>query len=52
MHYAYFLFAVMFCLVSIAMTVVSAIRYFEVEKKDDKDISGFLMIFLLTMSAY
>ena len=55
MHYAYFLGAVIFDFVSIAMTVVTALQYFQNEAKDLKDAkdrSGFLLSFLVFMSLY
>ena len=54
MHYVYFFFAVVFCIVSIAMTVLSSIWFFEPEDKNNskKDINGFLMVFLMSMSGY
>jgi hypothetical protein len=54
MHYVYFFFAVVFCIVSIAMTVLSSIRFFEPEDKNNskRDTNGFLMVFLMFMSGY
>lgn len=52
MHYTYFLCAVIFCIVTIAMTIVTFFKYFETEEKSGKDANGFLMIFLTAMSIY
>jgi hypothetical protein len=60
MHYAYFFSAVIYCLVCIAMTLVSIVKFFKEdeatnsleEEINEKNIGGFLIVLLTSMSIY
>lgn len=51
-HYAYLFSAVVFCLVSLAMTLLCTIWFFMDDEKDSKDVGGFLIILLSFLSIY